>query len=110
MCEVDEKTQQVPAELLAVPEIFEAATLAEEAAYTPAQLEAYRAYWDSVSTEKTLLHGRKEEGRAEGRKEGLKEGRKEGQKQVAQALKQAGIPQKEIACYTGLSTEEIENL
>ena len=39
MSELNEKTNQVPAEWLEVPEIKQALDLAEEAAYTPAELE-----------------------------------------------------------------------
>jgi hypothetical protein len=41
MSELDTNTREVPAEWLDVPEIKEATELAEEAAYTEAELEAY---------------------------------------------------------------------
>lgn len=41
--------------------------LAREAAYTPAQLEAYDQYWDTVSRERTLMSGARQEGREEER-------------------------------------------
>lgn len=76
--EIDEKTTTVAQELLDVPEIAEAVHLAEQTAYTENELCAYEAYWDAVSTEKTLFTGKFEEGRKEGRKEGHKEGLEEG--------------------------------
>ena len=55
MSELNEKVNQVPAEWLEVPEIKQAIDLAEEAAYTPAELEDYDRYWDAISIEKTLV-------------------------------------------------------
>lgn len=76
--EISEKTTTVAQELLDVPEIAEAVHLAEQAAYTENELRAYEAYWDAVSTEKTLSSGKFAEGHREGHKEGKVEGRKEG--------------------------------
>jgi len=78
MSEINEKTLTVDPKLLDVPEIREAIELTEEVAYTPAELEAYNTYWDTVSNEKTLLHEREQKGKAEGRAEGLIEGEKKG--------------------------------
>jgi predicted transposase/invertase (TIGR01784 family) len=64
--EIDEKTTDVSKDLLDVPEISEAVTLAEQAAYTPGELDAYERFWDAVSTEKTLLYGRFLEGEKSG--------------------------------------------
>jgi predicted transposase/invertase (TIGR01784 family) len=49
-------------ELLAVPEIREAIELSEQAAYSEAELATYDTYWDTVSTEKTLLSDRYQKG------------------------------------------------
>ena len=38
--------------------------MSEEATDTQAKLEAYNSYWDAISTEKTLLSGRYQEGMA----------------------------------------------
>ena len=62
--EINEKTVVVPQELLNVPEISEAIVLAEEAAYTPGELDVYDSCWDSVSRERTLMNGKYEEGLA----------------------------------------------
>lgn len=66
MLEINEKTRTVEADLLAVPEINEAIALAEEAAYTEGELASYDKYWDSVSTEKTLISGFYRKGLEEG--------------------------------------------
>jgi hypothetical protein len=49
-------------DVLREPEIAEALGLAREAAFTEAELEAYDKYWDMVSTERTLMRGKLEEG------------------------------------------------
>ncbi len=66
MSEINEKTQTVSEEWLEAPEIKEALSLAEEAGYTPEQLETYDRYWDAVSTERTLITGFYESGLKEG--------------------------------------------
>lgn len=58
MSEINEKTRTVDPELLAVPEIRQAIELSEQAAYSEAELAAYDTYWDTISTEKTLLSER----------------------------------------------------
>ena len=64
--EIDEKTTTVSKELLDVPEIAEAITLAKESAYTPGELIIYESYWDQVSREKTLMIDKFAEGEARG--------------------------------------------
>jgi len=56
-------------------EIKEAIALSEQAAYSPAELATYNTYWDTVSTEKTLMTGKYREGKAEGIVEGRIEGK-----------------------------------
>lgn len=65
LSEINEKTKTVAPELLEVPEIREAIELSEEAAYTEAELATYDSYWDTVSTEKSLLYDRYRIGIAE---------------------------------------------
>ena len=96
--EINEKTVTVAQELLDVPEISEAVVLAQEAGYTPGELNAYESYWDSVRTEKTLLIGR------------LEEGVKQGIEKVAVNMLRANKSDNEISLLTGLSTEEITKL
>lgn len=104
--EINEKTRDVSQDLLNVPEISEAVVLAEEAAYTKGELNAYESYWDSVRTEKTLLIGRFEEGKMEGKIEGKMERNIE----IAINMLKANKPRDEISLFTALSLEEIENL
>jgi predicted transposase/invertase (TIGR01784 family) len=98
LTEIDEKTQEVAADLMAVPEIREAVKSLEVAAYTPGELAAYDSYWASVSSAKTLLREREERGE-------VKERRKN-----ALGMKQEGFPLEAIARITGLSAAEIEAL
>jgi len=71
MSEINEKTRTVDPDLLAVPEIREAIELSEQAVYTEAELAAYNTYWDTVSTEKTLMSEKYQKGKAEGKVEML---------------------------------------
>ena len=110
--EIDEKTTTVSKELLAVPEIAQAIELAEESAFTPAELETYQSYWDQVSREKTLIVDNfakgKAEGMVEGKAEGKMEGQVEGKLEVAKKLILLGVPLEIVMESTGLTREEVE--
>lgn len=102
MSELNEKSNQVPAEWLEVPEIKEAVALAEEAAYTPSELAAYDSYWDAISIGKTLLSDERESGK--------EEGRTEEKYALARKLIVKGLSLQEIAALTELSLSEVEKL
>ena len=102
MSEIDEQTKNIDPELLAVPEIKEAIELSEEAAYTKEELAAYATYWDTVSTEKTLLEDKYQKGRTDGRTEALKI--------VAKALLNDDASIEQIIHLTGLTENEIKDL
>ena len=108
--EINEKTVNVSKELLDVPEISEAVVLAEEVAYTAGELNAYETYWDAVRTEKTLLIGKYDEGKAEGLAEGMEKGMEKMQREIARNLLKRGIPIEVVIEGTGLSREEVEAL
>ena len=108
--EINEKTVNVAKELLEVPEISEAVVLAEEVAYTKEELNAYETYWDAVRTEKTLMIGKYDEGKAEGLAEGRVEGLAEGMEKVAINLLQEGVQESLISKVTGLSIEQINEI
>ena len=61
-----------------------------EAAYTEKELLAYDAYWDAVSTERTLISGRFIA--------------------IATSLEKTGMPLEEIQQHTYLPTETIATL
>lgn len=107
--EINEKTLQAPQELLEIPEISEALTLAEEAAYSPGELNAYDTYWDAVRTEKTLLIGRYDEGLQQGLQQGLAN-ELERVKLIAKKQLALGMDVKTVSEITGLAIYEIEKL
>jgi predicted transposase/invertase (TIGR01784 family) len=122
LSEIPDHSSQVPAELLAVPELREACELSEESAYTEAELMRYQEYWDLVSRERTLISGFEEkglekglaqgraEGHAEGRTEGLVEGQQAERLAIARQLKHKGFGVQAIADITGLSSAAISAL
>ena len=63
----------VPAILNETPAIVEAMKLAQQGAFTPAQLDHYDRYWDSVSRERTLINEAEEKGLMRGKAEGKAE-------------------------------------
>lgn len=122
LTEINEKTREVPEELLNNPEISKAVTQLEESAFSEAQLLGYDRFWDMVSTAKMQISSSRreamEKGLAEGRAKGLAEGMAEGRAEGQQAerlknagnLKRLGVATEIIAQATGLTTEEIEQL
>ncbi len=122
LSELNEKVNQAPSDWLEEPEIKLALDLAEEAAYTPAELEDYDRYWDAISIEKTLVNAAHRSGMAQGEVIGLEKGivigqekgREEGSFQTQQALvhklQAKGLTLEEIAGLMDLSLNEIRNL
>lgn len=102
LTEIDEKTREVPPELLDNPDIKKAVAQLEESAFTDAQLRGYEKFWDTVSVEKTLINSAERKGRAEGRAEGIK--------QTARRMKAKGYPLADISDVTGLTIAEINLL
>ena len=110
LCETGEQ-ERAPIELADYgPEMKSALDLAEEAAYSTDDLIAYDRYWDAVSTEKTLISGKLEEGfrrgRAQGREEGRQEGREEGLekglKMALQKMVDSGITEENARTILGI--------
>ena len=112
--EIDENTTTISQELLDVPEIAQAVELAEESAYTPAELSVYQSYWDQVSREKTLMHDKYIEGLAEGEARGEARGEVRGIKkrnvEIAIKMLKSNKLINEISEFTGLSHDEIMEL
>lgn len=106
LTEIDEKTTEVPEELLENPEIKKAVTVLEESAFTPEQLLGYEKFWDIISVEKTLISSAERKGKAEGRVEGERQKALE----IARNMKFANISIESIMQFTKLSREEIEKL
>lgn len=110
LTEIDEKTREVPEELLQNPEIKKAVTVLEESAFTPEQLLGYEKFWDIISVEKTLVSSAERKGKEEGKKEGIEEGKKEEKLLIASNAKKQGLSPDMISSLTGLSIEEIDRL
>ena len=118
LTEINEHTQQVPAELLADPDISKAVTQLEEGAFSKAQLQGYEKFWDMVSTAKMNISSALQDGIAQGRKEGIKEGiaqgiekgRNEERLKIAASMKRLGMSNESIAEATGLCIEEINSI
>lgn len=102
MQEINDRTRQVDPELLSVPEIKEALSLAEEASYSLAELEGYESYWKAVSSEKTMKKESWLKGKAEGEAEATLK--------IAKEMKEKGASISFIKECTGLSDDDIERL
>lgn len=100
--EIDEKTTDISKELLDVPEIAEAITLAKESGYTASELTVYESYWDQVSREKTLMLDKYVQGKAEGEEIATH--------RIAKSLLKSGVPIALVIESTGLTREEIEKI
>lgn len=102
MTEINEKTEEVDTLLLENLDIKKALDLTEIAAYTPDELRTYEANWDAISTEKTLMSDKYDQGREEGRDEEKHE--------IARNLLLKGLDGTLISDSTGLSVAQIEKI
>lgn len=102
LTEINEKTREIPKELLEHPDIKKAVTVLEESAYTPAQLQGYEDFWDIIRVEKTIQASAEEKGRAEGEHAKALD--------IARQLRLIGMDVKIITKITGLSSAEIEEI
>ena len=110
LTEINDKTQEVPEELLENPEINKALEEVKISAFTDEELRAYDKFWDRVSSEKTLMEGRYEEGMKEGMEVGKQAGLEEKALEIARNMKAAGMAEDLICKMTGLSKKEIEDI
>lgn len=102
LTEINDKTQEVPAELLENPEISKALEEVKISAFTDEELRAYDKFWDRVSSEKTLMEGRYDEGKLAGGTEKAIE--------IAKRMKAAGMDADTICEMTGLEKRDIERM
>ena len=118
LTEIEERTKEVPQELLDNPETSKALKTVEESAMSKDELLAYEDFWDKLGAERLLfvdsnrrsMEEGREEGRKEGREEGRKEGLKEGRADVARNLLSIGMTLEDIAKVTGLEIHDSEQL
>lgn len=106
MNELTTETKVVDPELLKIPEIKEAIKLAEEAAYSPAELDAYEGYWKQVRSESSALYAARNSGIAEGIAEGLEKGKKMKAMEIAKNLLNQGMSFEQICIITGLDEKD----
>lgn len=126
LTEINEKTREVPEELMANPEVKKAVDALEVSAFTDAQLARYEKFWDIISVEKTLYNSAErkgikigmekgmQKGMEKGIEKGIEKGRIEGKLEerrlIALSLKQQNFPLELISNITKLTAEEIEQL
>ena len=112
MREVHQHTDKISPELLKIPAIEEAIALTEEAAYTPAELQAYETYWDAVSIEKSMKHDAFVAGEARGLQKGLEEGKAEGIDLTLEAMQllHSGDSVDEVHAKTGIDKGVLKEL
>lgn len=110
LTEINDKTREIPKDLLDNPEINKAVSEIEESAFTEAQLSGYDKFWDTISVEKTLYNSGVRKGLEEGREEGREEGIKETRRDIAMRMKEKGFTDNEIAEMTGLDEAVIATL
>lgn len=106
LTEINDKTQEVSAELLENPEISKALEEVKISAFTEEELRTYDKFWDRVSSEKTLMEGRYDEGL----KEGMEKGMEEKALEIAKKMKAAGMDADIIGKMTGLDAGMIEGM
>jgi len=103
LSEIKDNQEKISEDLIQNEEIIQALELLKESAYSTSELESYDRYWDSVSSEKTLIIDAFDEGKIEGEQIGIEKGKTE----TAKQLKILGISVKVISQATGLTSEEI---
>ena len=128
LTEINDKTREVPAELLENAEVREALEIVERAAFSDAEMRAYDKFWDNVSVNVTLENARKREinaakkeiaeakAKAEEAKAEAEEAKAEAEEAkekiltAARKMKAKGYAVEAIIDITGLTAEEIEGL
>ena len=115
LTEINEKTKEVPAELLENAEVNEALEIVEIAAFSDEEMRAYDKFWDNVSVLKTLENARKREieeaEKAKAEAEEAKTKLKQEKLDTARKLKAMNVmTTAQIAEATGLTADEIEGL
>ena len=106
LTEINEKTDEVPAELLENEETRKALSIIEKSAMSEGQLYAYEKFWDAVVTERVLAKDNFDRGIAEG--EAI--GEAKANRKNAENLKMLGVDTDTISKATGLTAEEIKAL
>jgi predicted transposase/invertase (TIGR01784 family) len=107
LTEINESTEEAPAELLSDKDIREAVHYSEVGAYDKNQLLVYDKIRMAVMDERSLLSGSREEGWVKGREEGREEGRAESRVEIATNALKKGLSPVDASELTGLPLNEI---
>ncbi|MCI7010958.1 MAG: Rpn family recombination-promoting nuclease/putative transposase [Prevotella sp.] len=112
LTEIEERTKEVPQELLDNPEISKALTVVEESAYNDAQMLAYDKFWDIIRTERTFYNSAHRDGYKDGLEKGMEKGmEKEMEKEKIETIKRLqskGFDIATIAIATGMSEDDVK--
>ncbi len=110
LTEIDEKTIDVPEDLLESSEIKEALETLLASGFSKAELASYDKYWDSVGVEMTLQTGFYDKGLEEGIAKGLAEGELRKACQTALKAMAKNMAQDDIAELTDLPSGILSKL
>ena len=102
LTEINEDTQEAPAELLENDDIRKALSIVEKSAMSEAQLYAYERFWDEVNRSHVLKEN--------SFKEGEKRGEMKKAIEIAKKLKLQGMSDTDISSLTGLGLDEVSEL
>jgi predicted transposase/invertase (TIGR01784 family) len=106
LSEINEKTEEVPAEFYEDKDLSKALEITKESAYTKEELASYDKQWDTIQSELTLIYDAKQEGREEGREEGQNYERYK----TIQKLQSKGRSLEDISDLLDLSLIEIQQI
>jgi len=116
-----ESLETIPEEFKDSPELTKAIELAQESAYTRAELAAYDEYLDAVRVTQTIRNDALKEGREEGIEKGREEGREEERKNslkkledekknMARKMLARGTRIEDVCEFTDFSIEVVQSL
>ena len=91
LTEIRDNQEKIDQDFSQSKDINEALELLKESAYSKKELESYDRYWDSISTEKTLIVDAFDEGKIEGKIEGEQIGIEKGEQIGQEKQKNNGI-------------------
>lgn len=102
LTEIKDNQEKIDQDFSQSKDINEALELLKESAYSKKELESYDRYWDSISSEKTLIVDAFDEGKIEGEQIGIAKGEqigldKERDKGIIKAIQRGRLSIEEIA-------------
>ena len=113
LTEINETTEEIPADLLENEHIREAIGYMERAAYTKAQLMAYDKWKIDIMTATSMLSASKDEGIAIGIEKGRAQERQKADQEkaeIARKLLKKGMSVQDVSEATGLTHDEITQI